>query len=180
MKICVFCSSSRNLPAIYPENIKDLALRLGREGHSLVFGGFASGLMETAADGFAEAGSDIIGVIPETLISPGRHLHKGCTQVIRTADLAERKQKMIEVADGLLTLPGGVGTLDEFFSTLSMIQAGELDKPVVLYDPAGFYEDLIRWFERAGGENFLVKPAADLFTLCRTAEEVVRAFAGKA
>ena len=119
-------------------------------------------------------------MIPETLVSPGRHLHKGCTQVIRTADLAERKQKMIEVADGLLTLPGGVGTLDELFSTLSMIQAGELDKPVVLYDPAGFYEDLIRWFERAGGENFLVKPAADLFTLCRTAEEVVRAFAGKA
>ncbi len=179
MKICVFCSSGRNLPAIYYTNVRDLAVRLGREGHSLVFGGFAAGLMETVADGFEEAGSEIIGVIPESLISPVRHVHKGCTEVITTSDLAERKQKMIEAADGLLTVPGGTGTLDEFFSAVAMKQADELDKPIVLYDPNGFYADLMHWFERAGREQFMVKPMKDLFIYCQTADEVIRAFVGE-
>lgn len=177
MKICVFCSSGRNLASEYYTNIHDLAVRLGREGHSLVFGGFAAGLMETVADGFEEAGSEITGVIPESLISPVRHVHKGCTEVITTPDLTERKKQMIELSDVLLTVPGGTGTLDEFFSAVAMKQADELDKPMVLYDVNDFYADLMEWFERAGREKFLVKPVSELFVYCRTADEVIRYFA---
>jgi len=108
-RICVF-GASAEVGEKYANSAKALGEVLGASSYGLIFGGFSVGLMKAVADGFSASGSEVIGVVPTGW---NREIHSGCTQVIRSGNLAERKRKMIEAADAFIALPGGTGTFDE-------------------------------------------------------------------
>ena len=171
--ICVFGASAPNIPRIYAQRVTALCKRLGDAGRGLVFGGFADSLMQAAADGFAAAGEEIVGVVPATLMER-RTVHPACTRVIETADLESRKAEMMKLATAYLTVPGGIGTLDELFSVLAMTVVGESAKKVVLYDVDGFYGGLVTWLERLEVEGFMHCRLDELMLVSGDDNEVVR------
>lgn len=146
MKICVFASAN-DVPPVYIRSAEELGFYLGQRGHSLVYGGYADGLMAAVADGFCRAGAPIIG-IGISQFDGDRKPHPGQTETITARDLNERKRLMMDLADMYIVLPGGVGTLDEVFSVLSVKSIGGTRADVVFYDTEGFWEPL---FEMLAG-----------------------------
>ena len=147
MNICVFGSSSRNIESIYMDAVRQLGCTLGAAGHTLVFGGYDMGLMGAIARGFVDGGGRVSGVVTEGLSAKGDREVFACTEVITTANLAERKQLMIEMADAFVTVPGGIGTLDELFDVMSISKAGECHKPCAIYNVAGFFDPLVQMLD---------------------------------
>lgn len=136
MKLCVYCSSAQGLaPQLY-EEAERFGRSLARRGHTLVYGGFNEGIMGAAARGAAAEGGAIVAVVPRIFDRDG-FTYAGCTRVIRTATLRERKAAMEAEADALAVLPGGIGTFDEFFEALVLKTLGQLDKPLGVYNLQG-------------------------------------------
>lgn len=125
---------------------------LGERGIRLVYGGGSLGLMGAVADGCLEAGGEVVGVIPDFLM--GLELgHRGVTQLEVVPDMLSRKQRMAELSDGFVTLPGGIGTLDELFEMLTWTRLGVHRKPNGLLNVDGFYDDLIAFCHRTQVEG---------------------------
>jgi len=127
---------------------------LVRRGIDLVYGGGRVGLMGIVADTVLEGGGEVIGIIPEAMM-PKEVAHEGLSELVVVGDMFERKARMMELADGFVSLPGGVGTLDETFEILTWDQLGYLAKPCGLLDVAGFYEALLAFLDRCVDERFL-------------------------
>ncbi|MGN0709696.1 MAG: TIGR00730 family Rossman fold protein [Anaerovoracaceae bacterium] len=170
MRICVF-GASADVDEKYKKAVRALARRLGEKGCSMVFGGFRAGLMAASAEGFRDAGAEITGVTPAILES-SRDVFPGCTEVIKTGSLSERKDRMIEMADAFLVLPGGIGTLDELFQVLAMNVIGESAKPVIIYNFEGFYDGIISALDGMWDEGFLYKKTSDLFTVVKDLKDI--------
>ena len=153
MKICIFASANDVLP-VYARAAEELGYYLGRRGHALVYGGYAEGLMAAAADGFYKAGAPIIGV-GIAQFDGDKKIHPGQTETITAADLNERKRIMMDTADMFIALPGGVGTLDEVFSVLSVKSIGGTGADVVFYDIEGFWEPLFGMLRRMREKGFI-------------------------
>lgn len=148
MNICVFCSSSHNLDAVYLESAEAFGRALAKHGHTMVFGGYDLGLMGATASAAVQAGGRVIGVTTAGLSSGNRTVVQGIEE-IETADLAQRKNKMMELSDAFVSLPGGIGTLDEFFSVIARVKAHELDAKSALLNVAGFYDPLVQMLDEA-------------------------------
>lgn len=184
MKICVF-GASASVEDKYVTAVEELGFELGKAGCSLVFGGYANGLMEAAADGFdrgikayesdCEKLPEIIGVVP-ACFDDERTIHPACTRIIRTADLAERKRVMIAEADAFLAVPGGIGTLDELFEVMALKQIGELEKPIAVFGPYGFYDGLDQWLAKLAGESVISVKLEEVYRSFETREEVAGFF----
>lgn len=172
MNICVFCSCSE-VGEPYESAVRELGRVLGSGGNTLVFGGFDDGLMGAVADGFADADAPIVGVVPHGLLEAGRPVHPGCSEVVRTSGLTERKAVMIERADAFVAAPGGIGTLDELFSILGMVVAGETAKPVVAYDQDGFYRGLRDLLVNMEHNGFIRDRLDDLLGFADTPQQVL-------
>ena len=142
MKIVVYCSSQEGLDEKYRLLARDLGSWIGEHGHTLVYGGSNAGLMHITAAAVHEAGGHIMGVIPEMF----RHrLDPLCDEAVHTANLGDRKQYMIEHGDVFVVLPGGIGTLDEWMSTLAVMTIGNDDpRPVIVANLDGMYDATIR------------------------------------
>lgn len=141
MNICVFCSSSSDLDSIYLDAATALGRAIARHGHTLVFGGYDMGLMGAAARAAVEADGHVIGITTEGLSAKGRAVVAGIEEECM-ADLSARKERMVELSDAFVTLPGGLGTFDEFFSVISRVKAGELDAASALLDVGDFFKPL--------------------------------------
>ena len=141
MRICAFGASSRDLDALYIDAAYELGRTLAEHGHGLVFGGYDVGLMGAVAHGVGDAGGSVIGVVTEGLNKKGRPVYP-CTELICEYDLATRKTRMTSLADAFVTLPGGLGTFDEFFDIVSQVKAGELDAKSAILNVGGY---LTRW-----------------------------------
>jgi len=146
LSICVFCGSSPGTNTAYSEAARELGRLIGERGHRLVFGGGFVGLMGELARAASEAGAPIIGVLPEFLrhVEPPRELLE---ELFITEDLQVRKARMIELADAFVILPGGMGTMDEYFEVVTTAQLATHRKPIVLIDVNGYFkplDDLIR------------------------------------
>jgi len=159
--ICVFCASSSSLDRRW----LDLGFETGRElaarGHSLVSGGGRVGMMGTVAEGARSGGAHTTGVIPGHLMG----LEVGdlaADELVVTADMAERKTVMVARSDAFLTLPGGLGTMDELFEVWTTALLGVHRKPVVLLDADGFYTGLLDWLRGLAGPAFARPEALDL------------------
>lgn len=152
--ICVFCgSSSGNHPA-YTEAARSLGETLARAGITLVYGGGHVGLMGVVADATLGAGGEAIGVIPRSLVE--REIsHNGLTDLHVVGSMHERKAMMSELSEGFIALPGGTGTMEEFFEVLTWAQLGEHGKPCGLLNVAGYYDPLLNFFDRMVQERFL-------------------------
>ena len=137
MKLVVYCSSQEGLDNKYQQLATALGTWIGQNGHTLVYGGSNVGLMHVTATAVHEAGGHVIGVIPEIF----RHrIDPVCDEVVYTANLGDRKQYMIEHGDVFIVLPGGIGTLDEWISTLAVMYIGNDDhRPVIVADLDGMF-----------------------------------------
>jgi uncharacterized protein (TIGR00730 family) len=123
-------------------------------GGRLVYGGGRVGLMGVIAQSVRAAGGDVIGIIPE-MLSGVEIAYAGCTELILTQTMAERKTLLAQKADAFLALPGGFGTLDELFESLTEAQLGLHTKPIGLLNTRGFFDPLLAWIDRSVTEGFL-------------------------
>ena len=142
MNIVVYCSSQEGLDEKYQQLARQLGTWIGQHGHTLLYGGSNAGLMHITASAVHDAGGHVTGVIPEMF----RHrLDPVCDDAVHTANLGDRKQYMIEHGDVFVVMPGGIGTLDEWMSTLAVMTIGNDDpRPVIVANIDGMYDATIR------------------------------------
>jgi len=152
--ICVYCGSNAGSKPAYTERAIALGDRIAKEGLQLVYGGGNVGLMGIVADAVLAAGGEVVGVIPEQLVN-WEVAHKGVTRLEVVANMHERKQRMFDLSDAFVALPGGFGTLDEMFEMLTWRQLGIGDKPCAFLDVEGFYTPLMGMIDRMVEERFL-------------------------
>ncbi len=165
MKICVFGASGHELKQPYFDAAAELGRALGLGGHTLVFGAGDRGLMGACARGAAETGAEIIGVAPRFFDEPGI-LFQSCTRLILTETMRERKALMEELGEAFIVMPGGIGTLEEFFEVLTLKQLGRHDKPIALLNTCGCYDALRTLLEQAARERFMGESCLSLYALC--------------
>ncbi len=154
--ICIFCGSSSGSSPVYSEKAIALGKLFIDKGITLVYGGSNVGLMRVIADTMLEAGGKVIGVMPHNLINR-EVAHKGLTQFHVVESMAERKEVMNRLSDAFISMPGGVGTLDELFEVMSWNQLELINKPVALYNVLGYYDQLLAFLNHAVDQRF-VKP----------------------
>jgi len=155
--IAVFCGSNFGGSEVYAEGARALGGALARAGVTLVYGGTSKGLMGVVADAALAGGGAVHGVITERLHARG-HSHAGLTRHEILPTLRARKERMAELADAFVALPGGVGTLEEFMEVWAQNQLGEFDKPAGLLDSGGFYQPLLAFVDRMIEAKFLPAP----------------------
>ena len=161
MNICVFASSC-DVGEAYAKAVYDLGYRLGSEGHTLVYGGYGGGLMGAIADGFHDAGAEIIGVVPGFLEEKTEN-YPHLTKIIRTKELSDRKDAMIACSDAFVVVPGGIGTLDELFSILAMKASDRLDRDILIYNVNGFFDGLLDCLKAMEDGGFLYSRLSELY-----------------
>jgi uncharacterized protein (TIGR00730 family) len=154
MRIAIYCGSSRGLDPIYATAAAEMAAYLAKQGIGIVYGGGNVGIMGVIADAALAAGGEVIGVIPESLLAKELG-HGGVTELHVTRTMHERKQKMVDLSDAFIALPGGFGTLDELFETLTWLQLGFHGKPVGLLNVAGFFDHLLTFLDHMSTTGFL-------------------------
>lgn len=152
--VCVFCGSSSRAKDVYFEAARRTGRAIARRGLRLVYGGASVGLMGALADAALAAGGEVTGVIPQALVER-EVAHTGLTEQHVVESMHDRKALMNELAGGFLALPGGLGTLDELFETLTWAQLGFHRKPVALLNVEGYFDDLLRFCDRAAADGFL-------------------------
>ena len=152
--LCVFCGSSTGHKPAYTEAARSLGRTLAGAKIRLIFGGGHVGLMGEVANAALAAGGEAIGVIPNSLVE--REIaHTGLTDLHVVGSMHERKAMMSDLSDGFIALPGGTGTLEEFFEVLTWAQLGEHAKPCSLLNVAGYYDPLLRVFNHMVDKGFL-------------------------
>lgn len=172
MKICVFGASSRDLEQGYFDEAFALGAELARRGHTIVFGGGASGLMGATARGAKSRGGRLIGIAPKFFDEPGI-LDKDCDEMIFTETMSERKKAMEDMSEAFITLPGGIGTFEEFFEALTLKQLGRHAKAMAVLNTLGYYDALEAMVQRAVDERFLTADGKDLYAMFTDVGELV-------
>jgi uncharacterized protein (TIGR00730 family) len=171
MRICVFCGSSAGRSPAYAAAARDLGAHLARRGIGLVYGGGNVGLMGIVADAVVAEGGETVGVIPRSLVD--RELaHAHLTELVVVDTMHERKQRMHDLSDAFIAMPGGFGTLDELFEALTWAQLGMHAKPVGLLDVDGFWQPLRALVDRQVSELF-VRPHHAGMLLCADAPQTL-------
>jgi len=155
--VCVYCGSNFNGDLQLRKAIKELAETLVKQEIKLVYGGGSVGVMGVLANDVLELGGSVTGVIPQFLMDKEVG-HKGISEMIVTENMHQRKQKMADLSDGFVILPGGFGTLEEFFEVLTWLQLGLHNKPIGVLNVNGFYDPLFAQMEIMVNNRFL-KPA---------------------
>ena len=164
MKICVFAASSRTIDCSYVDEAFALGAELAGRGHSIVFGGGTSGLMGAVARGAFSAGGGIIGVAPRFFDEPGI-LYEHCTEMLFTETMSERKKLMEDLSDAFITLPGGIGTFEEFFEALTLKQLGRHAKAMAVINTNGYYDSMEAMLRRAVDERFFSEEGHALYAM---------------
>lgn len=152
--ICVYCGSADGLAPVYVSAAEETGRLLAENHIRLVYGAGKTGLMGAVADGALRAHGDVVGVVPENLNTP-QLIHAGLTQLDVTPDIHTRKARMSALADAFIALPGGYGTLDELFETLTWAQIGIHQKPVGILNTNRYYDPLLEMIKRAEAEKFI-------------------------
>ncbi len=153
-RIAIYCGSATPADPRYVELAEDVGAALAQRGIGVVYGGGRLGLMGAVARGAKAAGGEVIGVIPESLIRAEVANHE-CDELIAVSGMHERKQKFTDLSDGFITLPGGVGTMDELWEAMSWAQLGYHSDPVGLLNAFGFYDDLIAFNAKMATVGFV-------------------------
>lgn len=169
--IAIFCGSGSGLTAQYAEAAFELGKRLADEQITLYYGGAGLGLMKASADGVLQNNGKAIGIAPEffsdkTVMTQKNH------EMIYVKTMSERKQLFEKLADAFFILPGGFGTMDEFFEVLTDSQLGFHSKPIVLYNICGYYDALIQQMEHFGDETFVRPFHRTLYRVANNLDEL--------
>jgi cytokinin riboside 5'-monophosphate phosphoribohydrolase len=153
MKVCVFCSSSDAVPSAYLDAAAEMGALIGAGGHTLVFGGGQVGLMGATARAVQRSGGRVVGIIPTFMNRPGVP-YRESDELHFTADMRERKARMIEMSDAFIALPGGFGTLEEISEVITQKQFDFVKAPLVAVNTLGFYGPLAAFFEQFYAHRF--------------------------
>jgi len=172
-RICVFCGSSMGNAVIYRKAAAQLAKLFVKEDIGMVYGGANVGLMKILADTLLEAGKEVIGIMPTALIN-NEVAHSGLEQFIEVETMSERKNKMAELSDAFIALPGGFGTLDELSEVLTYNQLRICDKPLGFLNIAGYYDKFLAFVDHAVEEGFVREEHRKNMIVSENAEELLK------
>lgn len=171
MRICVYGAASPTIDKMYLDRVESFGKNMAARGHSLVFGGGANGLMGAVARGVRSAGGYIVGVIPKFF---GEETVEAvctvCDELIEPETMRERKQIMEDHADAFVVVPGGIGTFEEFFEILTLKQLCRHNKPIVVYNLNGYYNEMLVMLQAAVEKNFLKVNCMELFQVTEEEE----------
>ncbi len=174
MNITVYLGSSEGKDSSYRTAITELGHWIGENGHRLVYGGSANGLMGVLANSVLEKGGEVIGVEPRFFLELG-YEHPGITQLIETENMSERKNKMIELGDAFVAFPGGTGTLEEIAEIISLNALERIRKPYVFFNLNGFYDSLGAFFDKMTEEGFVTPEKRAKIRFAASVEEIANA-----
>lgn len=177
--IGVYCGSAMGTDPEYAREARRVGTALARGGLGLVYGGGRVGLMGVVADAALAAGGRVIGVIPKALATR-EVAHDGLTELHVVADMHRRKALMAQHSDAFLTLPGGIGTFEEFFETLSWAALRLHHKPMGLLNTAGYFDPLLALLDHARAERLMRAEVLDLMVVSRDPEAIVADLAAHA
>ena len=170
--VCVYSASSTKIASVYFEAAEKLGSLLAKQHIRLINGAGSIGLMRSVADAVLENGGEVTGVIPHFMVEQNWH-HTGLTELIEVTSMHERKQKMANLSDGIIALPGGCGTLEELLEIITWKQLGLYLNPIVILNIKGYFDPLLAMLERAIEENFMRRQHGDIWKVARTPEEAV-------
>jgi len=151
--VSVFCASSQKVDQDYLEAARSLGKILARNRIAVNYGGGATGLMGSLADAILQENGQIYGIIPEFMVEAG-WAHPGVNQII-VEDMHQRKKKLREKVDAIITLPGGVGTLEELLEMITLKQLGQISVPIIIINTNNYYEHLLSFLEKMIRERFM-------------------------
>lgn len=171
--VCIFCASSDGTPKVYRDAAVMMSRLCARAGLIIVYGAGSIGLMGLVADTALSEGGKVVGIIPQFMVDRGWH-RNGLSQMVITEDMGRRKAEMRRLSDGIIALPGGVGTLEELLEAITQRQLGLYTHPIIILNTQGFYTSLLNQLERAVKEKFMRPEHGKLWTVASTPEEALR------
>ncbi len=175
--VCVYCGSSARVDQIYKDAAVELGKTIAAQKWGVVYGGGRVGLMGLVADSALEAGSRVVGIIPQHI--QAREIeHTDLTELHIVDTMHVRKQMMVDRSDGFVILAGGLGTLDEFFELLTWKQLGLHDKPIVMVNVNGYWTKMLEAIEYIADQKFMRAEDSNLFQVVNTVSEVPQALIG--
>lgn len=175
--VCVFCGSSTGQSPLFGEVAAELGALIARRGLTLIYGGGNVGTMGILAEAAMRGGGHVVGIIPVRLNDMVEHLDLSELYVVD--DMHERKAMMQEKADAFVTLPGGIGTMEELFEVWAWRYIGYHSKPVGLVNAGGFYDDLLRMLEKMSEAGFMKRAMLDDLCVSSSAAGILDALAAK-
>lgn len=170
--VCIYCGSSNGVAEAYKKTAFDASTALAKLGMKIVYGGGHVGLMGIIADAALKVGVEVIGIIPEH-IRAKEVQHTGLTKLHVVPDMHTRKRMMVENADAFLILPGGLGTLDEVFEVMTWKKLNLHNKPIIIFNQAGYWDPLLAIIDRAIKEGFAAPSDRALFRVATTIPEMI-------
>ena len=169
--VAVFCASSHPANSIISDRAAELGRRLAERRITLVYGGGSRGIMGTLAQACHENAGEVVGVLPKMFDIPQVRLRDVHTRLVVVPDMHERKETMYSMADGFIILPGGIGTMDEFFEIFTWRQLGYHEKNIALMNTTGYYDDLLRFLEHTVSEGFMARSVLDELVVINDVKE---------
>ena len=171
--VCVYSASSTKIDPVYFQAAEELGRLLAEHHIRLINGAGSIGLMCSVADAVLKNGGEVTGVIPHFMVEQNWH-HTGLTELIEVESMHERKQKMANLSDGIIALPGGCGTLEELLEIITWKQLGLYLNPIIILNVNEFFDPLLEMLEKAIEENFMRQQHGDIWKVAQTPEEALR------
>ena len=171
--VCVYSASSTKINPVYFKAAEELGSLLAEHHIRLINGAGSIGLMCAVADAVLKNGGEVTGVIPRFMVEQNWH-HTGLTELIEVESMHERKQKMANLSDGIVALPGGCGTLEELLEIITWKQLGLYLNPIVILNVNGFFDPLLEMLGKAIDEKFMRQQHGDIWKVAQTPEEALR------
>ena len=171
MKICVYGAASPTIDSFYIQKVEELGKTMAERGHSLVFGGGNDGMMGAVALGVFENGGNVTGIAPEWIVEFDDDF-KNCSEYIKTESMDERKNLFLEKSDVFIIVPGGIGTLDEFFEVLTLKYLHRHSKKIILFNINHFYDKMVDMLEDMHNQGLIRHGALDIFDVANSLDEV--------
>jgi uncharacterized protein (TIGR00730 family) len=160
--VCVYCGSSDKMSDEYLQAARQMGATIARHGLILAYGAGCTGMMGSVADGALEVGGEVIGVIPSMFANPTL-MHNGLTRLEIVESMHSRKQRLVDISDAFIALPGGYGTFEELFEILTWAQIGLHHKPVGILNMKRYFDPLLSAIDHAWKEGFLYAEHSSLF-----------------
>ena len=170
--VCVYCGSSDKMSAEYLQSAREMGAVIARRGLTLAYGAGSTGMMGSVADGALEAGGEVIGVIPRMFATPTL-MHTRLSKLEIVESMHARKQRLADISDAFIALPGGYGTFEELFETLTWAQIGLHHKPVGILNTQHYFDRLLSAIEHAQTEGFMYAEHSSLFVYSDKAEALL-------
>ena len=171
--LAVFCGSKNGNNPVYVNHAKELGKLLAKKNITLIYGGGSTGIMGAVADAMMEGGGKVIGIITKKLVD-WEHQHEGITDLSVVDDMHIRKQKMYDLCDAAVILPGGVGTLDEFFEMVTWNQLSIHDKEIYIINSDNFFDFLLKHIQQMEKQGFLYESVLERITVLDEPEQLLQ------